>query len=135
MDCILEVTARLVETHLSFWMLEEIPERRYIPSTTPCFSMNSVQLLITWGTEGDQAVRDSREHLSVHSSSKVNGQSIDARQGERLTLMTRVEEVFPQVTAKHPLPEYPPLPQLLRGRARLHEGPQERDQLAVLLAH
>lgn len=39
-------------SYRSFWMLEAIPERRYIPSTTPCFSMNSVQLLSTWGTRG-----------------------------------------------------------------------------------
>ena len=35
----------------SFWMLDAIPDRRYIPSTMPCFSMNSVQLLRTWGTK------------------------------------------------------------------------------------
>lgn len=45
--------------YLSFWMLEEIPESLYIPSTTPCLSMNSVQHFITWGTgerRGERAV-------------------------------------------------------------------------------
>lgn len=40
-------------------MLEEIPDTLYIPSTTPCFSMNSAQLLTTCGTAGDgSGVRD-----------------------------------------------------------------------------
>lgn len=40
-------------TNLSFWMLEEIPDTLYIPSTTPSFSMNSVQLFTTCGTARD----------------------------------------------------------------------------------
>lgn len=34
---------------LSFWMLEVTPERRYIPSTIPCVSMNSEQHFSTIG--------------------------------------------------------------------------------------
>lgn len=49
--------------------------------------------------------------------------------------MSRVEEVFSQVTAKHPLPEDASLLQLLLGGPGLHEGAQEGDQLPVLFRH
>lgn len=52
-------------TNLSFWMLEEIPDTLYIPSTTPSFSMNSAQLFTTCGT-----ARDSKkvpiQHFNEH---------------------------------------------------------------------
>ena len=51
------------------------------------------------------------------------------------TIQSRVEEVFPQVTAKHPLLQDASLLELLLGGTRLHEGPQEADQLAVLFRH
>ena len=44
-------------------------------------------------------------------------------------------EVLSQVAAEHPLLQDPPLAQLLGGGPRLHEGPQEGHQLAVLLTH
>jgi hypothetical protein len=43
-------------------MLEAIPERRYMPSTTPCFSMNSVQLLSTWGTGAGSTMSENTRH-------------------------------------------------------------------------
>lgn len=52
-----------------------------------------------------------------------------------LTIMARVEQVLPQVTAKHPFLEDPPLFQFLFRWARLHECPQEGDELPVLLGH
>lgn len=57
------------------------------------------------------------------------------KESVRLTIVARVEEVLPKVTAKHPLPEDAPLLQLLLGGPGLHEGAQERDQLPVLLRH
>lgn len=39
-----------------------------------------------------------------------------------LTIMSGVEEVFPQVTAEYPLPEDASLLQLLLGGPGLHEG-------------
>lgn len=57
------------------------------------------------------------------------------KERECLTIVARVEEVLPKVTAKHPLPEDAPLLQLLLGGPGLHEGAQERDQLPVLLRH
>lgn len=38
-------------SYRSLWMLDATPDRRYIPCTTPCCSMNSAQLWRTWGTE------------------------------------------------------------------------------------
>lgn len=49
-------------SYRSFWMLEAIPERRYMPSTTPCFSMNSVQLLSTWGTGAGNTKSETTRH-------------------------------------------------------------------------
>lgn len=49
--------------------------------------------------------------------------------------MAGVEEVFSQVTAKHPLSEDPSLLQLLLRGPGLHEGAQECDQLPVLLGY
>src|SRR4029434_2461073 len=36
-----------------------------MPSTTPCFSMNSVQLLITWGTREDIITHEHTLHVCV----------------------------------------------------------------------
>ena len=52
-----------------------------------------------------------------------------------LTIVSWVQEVFPQVASEHPLPEDAPLLQLLLGGPGLHEGAQEGDQLPVLLRH
>lgn len=49
--------------------------------------------------------------------------------------MSWVEEVFSQVTTKHPFPEDPSLLQLLLGGPGLHEGAQEGDQFPVLLRY
>lgn len=46
-----------IDTNLSFWIFEEIPDSLYIPSTTPCFSMNSLQLFTTCGTTRDSHVK------------------------------------------------------------------------------
>lgn len=54
---------------------------------------------------------------------------------EYLTLMSRVVEMLPQVAAEHPLSEDAALPELLWRRPRLHESPQEGDELSVLLTH
>lgn len=47
--------------------------------------------------------------------------------------MAGVEQVLPQVTAKHPFLEDPPLFQFLFRWARLHECPEEGDEFPVLL--
>lgn len=49
--------------------------------------------------------------------------------------MSRVQEVFSQVAAEHPLPEDAPLLQLLLGGPGLHEGAQEGDQLPVFFRY
>lgn len=53
----------------------------------------------------------------------------------RFTFKPRVEEVLPQVTAKHSLLQDAPLLQLLFRWARLHECSQESNELTVLLRH
>lgn len=52
-----------------------------------------------------------------------------------LTILGRVEKMFPKVAAKHPFPQDPTLLQLLLAGSGLHEGPQECDQLAVFSGH
>ena len=43
--------------------------------------------------------------------------------------------MFPEVTAEHPFPEYPPLLQLLFGWSGFDEGLQKPQHLAVFLTH
>ena len=48
------------------------------------------------------------------------------------TFVAAVEQMLPEVTAKHTLPQYALLLQTAPGRTGQYEAPEQRDQLAVL---